>query len=103
MVKRGAATKVLTNKSCKQLTDLLFDYLNDKLSRRVKRDFEQHLGICPVCVSFLNTYKKTVAATRSVDAAALPPRVRDNVLAFLRKRIRRIGAILLFIATQLLP
>ena len=102
MVKRGAANKILTNKSCKQLTDLLFDYLNDKLSRTVKRDLEQHLSICPDCVSFLNTYKKTVAVTRSVEAEALPPRVRDNVLAFLRKRIRRIGALLLFIATQLL-
>ena len=102
MVKREAATKVLTNKNCKQMTDLLFDYLNDKMSRSVKRDFEQHLGICPDCISFLNTYKKTVAVTRSVDAAALPPGVRDNVLAFLRKRIRRIGAFLLLIATQLL-
>ena len=102
MVKHKAATKVLTNKNCKQMTDLLYDYLNDKLSQTVKRDFDQHLSICPDCVSFLNTYKKTVAVTRSVDAQALPPRVRDNVLAFLRKRIRRVGAFLLFIAFQLL-
>ena len=95
-------SNLLTNKNCKQMTELVFDYLNDKLSRTVKRDLEQHLSICPDCVSFLNTYKKTVAVTRSVEAEALPPRVRDNVLAFLRKRIRRIGALLLFIATQLL-
>ena len=102
MVKHKTATKALTNTNCKQVTVLLFDYLNDKLSRTDKRDFEQHLSICPDCVNFLNTYKKSVAVTRSVEAAALPPRVRDNVLAFLRKRIRRIGAFLLFIATQLL-
>ena len=102
MMKRKAVTKILTNKSCKQMTDLLYDYLNDKLSQTVKRDFDQHLSICPDCVSFLNTYKKTVAVTRYVDAQALPPRVRDNVLTYLRKRMQRVGAFLLFIATQLL-
>jgi anti-sigma factor RsiW len=101
MVKRKAAAKALTNKTCRQISDLVFDYLNEKLTPATKRDFAQHLRICPDCVSFLNTYKKTVAATRSITANQLPPKVRENILAFLRKRIRRIGAILFFVATFL--
>lgn len=101
MVKRKAPVETLANKNCKQITDLLYDYLNNKLSQQVKRDFERHLKICPDCISFLNTYKRTVAVTRSVDAAVLPPSVRHNVLAFLRQRLRKIGVFLLFIATQL--
>jgi len=81
------------------MTDLVFDYLNDKLTPSVKRDFEQHLSICPDCVSFLKTYKRTVTTTRSIQAERLPPKVRENILAFLRKRIRRIGAYLTFLAT----
>jgi hypothetical protein len=85
----GKAAKARTNKSCKEIAELVYDYLNDKLSRAVKRDFQQHLRLCPDCVSFLNTYKKTVAVTRSVDPEAIPPKVRDNILSFLRKRMRR--------------
>jgi len=101
MAKRTAATKKLTNKTCRQISELVFDYLNENLIPATKRDFEQHLSICPDCVSFLNTYKKTVAVTSSVNVEQLPPNVRENILAFLRKRIRRIGAILCFVATFL--
>jgi hypothetical protein len=49
----------------------------------------RHLAICPDCVSFLNTYKKTVQITGSVRVEEMPARVRDNILAFLRRRARR--------------
>ena len=98
MTKREATAKALMDKTCRQMTDLVFDYLNDKLAPSVKRDFEQHLSICPDCVSLFKTYKKTVTTTRSVKAERLPPIVRENILAFLRKRIRRIGAYLTFLA-----
>ena len=99
MAKRKAAAKALTNKTCRQITDLVFDYLNEKLTPATKWDFEQHLSICPDCVSFLNTYKKTVAVTNSVTVEQLPPKVRENILVFLRKRIRRIGAHLTLLTT----
>jgi len=101
MVKRKAAAKALTNKTCRQISDLVFDYLNGKLAPAAKLDFEQHLSLCPDCVSFLNTYRKTVAVTNSVKVDQLPPKVRENILAFLRKRIRRIGAFLIFLAAYL--
>jgi len=73
------------------MTDLVFDYLNDKLGPRIKRDFEQHLRICPDCVNFLNTYKKTVSVTRSIRPEEIPPRVQNNILDFLRTRVRKSG------------
>jgi len=103
MVKHKGAGRVSTNKNCKQITALLHDYLNDNLNRKLKRDFEDHLSLCPDCLSFLNTYKKTVVATRSVNPEVLPTKVRNNLLAFLRKRMRQIGALLLFTASQILP
>jgi hypothetical protein len=81
----------LTNKTCKQMTDLVFDYLNGKLGPSIKRDFEQHLRICPDCVNFLNTYKKTVSVTRSIRPEEIPPRVQNNILDFLRTRVRKSG------------
>jgi hypothetical protein len=80
-----------TNKSCKEITDLIFGYLNDRLSPAVKRDFERHLRICPDCVNFLNTYKKTADVTRSISPEEIPPGIRENILDFLRERMRKSG------------
>ena len=91
MTARKKATKVLTNRTCKEITDLIFGYLNDTLSPTVRRDFQRHLRICPDCVSFLKTYKKTASVTRSIRAEGIPPRVRNNILDFLRGRMRKPG------------
>ena len=83
------AAKVSTNKTCKEMTDLIFGYLNDTLSRTVQRDFERHLRICPDCVNFLNTYRKTAVTSASLRPEAIPAKVRENILEFLRSRIRK--------------
>jgi hypothetical protein len=83
------ATKVLTNRTCREITDLMLEYLNDTLSPSVKRDFEQHLRICPDCVNFLNTYKKTAATSASLRPEAMPAKLRENILEFLRNRLRK--------------
>jgi len=83
------AIKLLINKTCKEITDLIFGYLNDTLSPSVKRDFERHLRICPDCVNFLNTYRKTAATSASLRPEAMPVKVRENILEFLRRRIRK--------------
>jgi len=89
MPARKKAIKLLTNKTCKEITDLLFGYLDNTLSRSVMRDFQRHLRVCPDCVSFLNTYKKTVITSRSLRPDEMPAIVRQNILGFLRKRIRK--------------
>jgi Putative zinc-finger len=83
------AAKVSTNKTCKEMTDLIFGYLNDTLNGTVKRDFKRHLRICSDCVNFLNTYKKTAATSASLPPEAIPAKVRENILEFLRNRIRK--------------
>ena len=101
MPERRNASRPLTNKTCKEISDLVLAYLADKLRPKTKKDFKTHLKICPDCLSFLNTYKKTVTTTRSLDVAKMPARVRDNILSFLRKRTGRISAALIFILTRL--
>jgi anti-sigma factor RsiW len=79
----------LSQKTCKEITDLVSNYLNDGLEARLKRQFEEHLRICPDCVAFLKTFQKTVSAMRSVRAEDMPENVRRNILGFLQRRVRR--------------
>ena len=89
MPARKKPIRLLTNKTCKEITDLIFGYLDNTLSRSVMRDFQRHLSVCPDCVSFLSTYKRTVTTSRSLRPEDMPAIVRHNILGFLRKRIRK--------------
>jgi len=51
--------------TCRDASELIVDYLNGELNEYVELSFEKHLARCPDCVSFLNTYKKTVELTKS--------------------------------------
>ena len=88
MAQQTSIPKRLTTKTCKQISALVLAYLNDELSPRRKRDFQQHLKICPDCVSFLKTYKKTIQATGTLYADEMPTKVRDNVWQFIRRKLR---------------
>jgi Putative zinc-finger len=87
MPARKTAATVLTQKTCKEITDLIYNYLNDQLRPAIKKDFERHIRICPDCVNFLNTYKKIVGATAVLRIEEIPVKVRKNILDFLRNRI----------------
>lgn len=102
MLKRNTDRgKKVTDPTCKQISVLVVDYVSNRLNRRVKREFEEHLSFCPDCVSFLKTYKKTIATTASLSVPRLPAKLRKNVLAFLRKKMRQIAVFLLVFADQI--
>lgn len=102
MALRKSATKPLTNKTCKQITQLVYDYLNDKLAAKVRKDFERHLDICPDCVAFMRTYKKTVGTAAGLDARRMPAKIRNNILSFLRGKLRQVVALFLTFLNSIL-
>ncbi len=87
MAQPTSKPKRLTKKTCKQIAALVLAYLNDELSPRRKRDFQRHLKICPDCVNFLKTYKKTIQATGKLYADEIPSKVRDNIWQFIRRKL----------------
>lgn len=83
------------------MTDLILGYVNDQLSRAAKQEFERHLKICPDCVSFLNTYKKTIRTTQQIPVAKMPSKVQDKLLAYIRKQAKKIAGLVMFIVGHL--
>lgn len=51
--------------NCKEEATLIGDYLSSSLSAQLAAAFETHMQACPDCVAFLQTYKKTIEATRA--------------------------------------
>jgi anti-sigma factor RsiW len=52
--------------SCREIADFLMDYLNGELPEAQRATFEEHLGECPDCVAYLQSYEMTIKLTKSV-------------------------------------
>lgn len=69
--------------TCKEITELVTDYLEGRLSLADRMRFQMHVGMCKHCRAYLKQMKVTVAALGKMpDDAAMPGDVQDE----LRKR-----------------
>jgi anti-sigma factor RsiW len=68
--------------TCRQLTDVIADYLAGGLQAMARAEFDRHLAICPTCVDYLETYRLTIALVRAcaADAAAAPAEVPEELI-----------------------
>jgi len=68
--------------SCQQITELITDYLEGRMSFANRMRFQMHVGMCKHCRAYLRQMKATVAAVGRLPDAPIPDEVRDE----LRKR-----------------
>jgi anti-sigma factor RsiW len=70
--------------TCQELVELVTDYLEGALSRADRQRFEQHLDVCPGCVTFVEQIRETVRLTGRLREDDLAPAARDALLAQFR-------------------
>jgi anti-sigma factor RsiW len=79
--------------SCREFIEFIMDYLDGALPSAESAAFEVHLGICPDCVHYLESYRETsrlsTEALRDPDAAAPEDVPEDLVRAILEIGSRR--------------
>lgn len=71
---------------CREIVDLLADYLDGTLPPDTARALETHLEGCSPCIAFVNTYRGTINAARKIREVEFPPELRDRLLSFLRRK-----------------
>jgi hypothetical protein len=54
--------------ACKQLVELVADYLDDALTAQMKARFEEHLASCDGCTRYLNQTQQIIAELRRLSA-----------------------------------
>lgn len=72
---------------CRDIVELLDDYLDGALERAETGALEAHLEGCQDCTAFLATYRGTVRASRHLSESQLPPELRQRLIAFLRRQM----------------
>jgi anti-sigma factor RsiW len=70
--------------SCRELVELVTDYLEDALDPVTRQRFEEHLQECDGCTAYVEQMRSTVRLLGEVPEASLSPEVRDRLLAAFR-------------------
>jgi anti-sigma factor (TIGR02949 family) len=74
--------------SCKQVIDLLGEYLDGDLPPSELELFEAHMDKCPPCKAFLRTYKTSDQLARSaLRQEEIPAELKERVRTVLKERL----------------
>ncbi len=79
--------------TCQEFVDFLMAYLDGELPTAQRDAFDEHMGLCPQCVTYLDTYRESVqlgrqALCESGDAPVPEDVPEDLVKAILAARER---------------
>lgn len=70
--------------TCRELVELVTDYLEDALPARERARFERHLGGCVGCQAYLEQVRETVRMLGHLGEDPLDPAAQDALLEALR-------------------
>ena len=75
--------------TCRELVELVTDYLEGTLSRRDRARFDRHIAGCDGCTAYLAQFRETIRLTGELREEQLDPVARDALLREFRdwKRI----------------
>lgn len=75
--------------SCKELVELVTDYLENALPSRERMLFDEHMELCPGCVTYLTQMRMTITAVGSLSPETMDPVARTELLEVFRTWKRR--------------
>jgi anti-sigma factor RsiW len=65
---------------CRELVELVTDYLEGSLSRRDRARFEAHLADCPHCTEYLAQFRETLRLTGTLRESDISPEAEQALL-----------------------
>jgi anti-sigma factor RsiW len=69
-----------TDLTCRELVELVTDYLEGALATKDRLDFERHLVWCSFCRDYLEHMRATIDLTGKPDEAEPPSPLREQLL-----------------------
>ena len=70
--------------TCRELTEVVTDYLEGRMSFADRLRFRAHVNRCPDCLAYLDQVRYTILTLGRLPPAAIPPGVREKLLAQFR-------------------
>jgi anti-sigma factor RsiW len=69
---------------CRELVELVTDYLEGTLSRRDRARFDAHIAACPHCTQYLAQFRETLRLTGMLREGDVSPEAAQALLAEFR-------------------
>ena len=66
--------------TCKELTEVITDYLEGRMSFIDRVRFRAHIGMCRDCRTYLDQMKQTVRTMGKLPPEKIPPEVQTQLL-----------------------
>jgi anti-sigma factor RsiW len=70
--------------ACRELVEVITDYIEGTMAEQDRRRFEAHLEECPYCVTYLEQMRETIESLGELTAESLSPQAREDLLAAFR-------------------
>lgn len=70
--------------TCRELVELVTDYLEGSLPRRERKRFEQHIAKCRWCTAYLHQMREVIRTLGVLTEDSIEPKARDELLAAFR-------------------
>jgi predicted anti-sigma-YlaC factor YlaD len=67
--------------TCRELVELVTEYLDGTLSRRDHARFEAHLRVCRNCTQYVEQFRETVRLTGTLQESDVPQDAAEALLA----------------------
>ena len=74
--------------TCRELIDILDDYLDGTLPDDIRSGLESHLADCAPCRAYLATYRKTREIGTAATRVEMPDEMRARLRRFLSDKLR---------------
>lgn len=74
---------------CRDVGQLLYDYVEGALAADTNQQLERHLADCPGCIAFVKTYKQTARLSSGLRCEEIPPELQRKLRSFIKERLRR--------------
>jgi anti-sigma factor RsiW len=73
-----------TELTCRELVEIVTDYLEDRLSPGDRRRFEEHLAACEGCANYVEQMRDTIRVAGRLGADSIPLEARERLLQAFR-------------------
>lgn len=71
--------------TCKELVELVTDYLDGAMSADEQRRFDDHLASCPFCGIYLDQMRQTIRTLGRLPEESVSPAALNALLAHFRR------------------
>ncbi|HTE46854.1 MAG TPA: zf-HC2 domain-containing protein [Gemmatimonadaceae bacterium] len=78
-------TPINAELTCKELVELVTDYLEGALSVANRQRFDEHLTSCPFCQTYMDQMRQTIRTLGHLPEEAVSPEALDTLLGHFRR------------------